>query len=144
MKICNDELLAVKGKGTAAVKSISGIKLLENVLYVPEIVYNLLSVGQLVDAGFSLLFEGGKCAVKDCNNSLLLNVEMKNRSFPLYLGDSSQAAYISVDDQSSLMHRRLGHCSYFTLREITKHHLVEDMPPVTAQDCICSVCETGK
>ena len=143
-KIGNGELLAVKGKGTAAVKTISGIKLLENVLYVPEIAYNLLSVGKLVDVGFSLLFEEGKCAVKDCNGSLLLNVEMKNRSFPLYLGDSIQAAYISVDDQSSLMHRRLGHCSYSTQREITRHNLAVDMPSVTAQDCICSVCEIGK
>ena len=89
VKIGNGELLAVKGKGTAAVKSISGIKLLENVLYVPEIAYNLLSVGQLIEAGFSLLFEEGKCDVKDYNGSLLLNVEMKNKSFPLYIGDSN-------------------------------------------------------
>jgi len=92
----------------------------------------LLSVGQLVDTGFSLLFDDGKCIVKDCNGSLLIMVEMKNRNFPLYIGESCYSAYASVVDQSSLMHRRLGHYSYSTLREITRHHLVDDMPSVTA------------
>ena len=69
---------------------------------------------------------------------------MRNKNFPLYLGESSYAAYTSVIDQSSLMHKRLGHCSYSTLREITRHHLIDDMPSMICEDCICSVCEAGK
>ena len=99
---------------------------------------------QLVDTSFRLLFDDVKCIVKDCNGSLLIIVELRNINFPLYIGESSHSAFASVVDQTSLMHRRLGHCSYFTLREITRHHLVDGMPSVTAQDCICSVCEAGK
>ena len=43
VRVGNGELLAVKGKGTAAIQTSSGIKLLENVLYVPEIEHNLVS-----------------------------------------------------------------------------------------------------
>jgi len=85
VRVGNGELLAVKGKGTAAIQTSSGIKLLENVLYVPEIEHNFVRVGQLVDAGYSLLFEDGSCDVIDCNGVVLMTVAMKNRSFPLYL-----------------------------------------------------------
>ena len=74
LKFVYQELLEVKGKGVAAIKTISGIKLLENVLYVPEIEHNLLSVGQLVDAGFSVHFEDGLCVVKNSNDVDLLTI----------------------------------------------------------------------
>ena len=41
----NGDLLAVKGKETTVVQTITGTKLIENVLYVPGIALNLLSVG---------------------------------------------------------------------------------------------------
>ena len=56
VKVGNGEMLMVKGKGTVAIKTTSGTKLLEYVMYVLEIEHNLVSVGQLVDSGFSLLF----------------------------------------------------------------------------------------
>ena len=112
VKVGNGELLDVKGKGLAAIKTVSGTKLLDNVLYVPEIEQNLMSVGQLVGDGFSLLFKDSLCVIKDCNDADLITVAMKNNSFPLYLDESSHVAYTSIEDQSSLMHKRLGHCSY--------------------------------
>ena len=57
---------------------------------------------------------------------------------------SYHGAYISIEDQSSLMHKRLGHCSYSTLGEITRHGLILDMPIVAQLDCVCKVCEEGK
>ena len=59
VRIVNGDLLVAQGRGTAVVQTISGIKQIDNVLYVPEITHNLLSVGQLVDTGFSLLFDDG-------------------------------------------------------------------------------------
>ena len=34
-------------------------------MYVPDIDYNLLSVGQLVEKGFKVTFEEGKCLIFD-------------------------------------------------------------------------------
>jgi len=119
VRIGNGDLLAAHGKGTAMIQTISGTKQIDNVLYVPEIAHNLLIVEQLVDTSFSLLFDYGKCVVKDCNDSLLIIVEMKNRNFPLYISESSYFAYTSVVDQSNLMHRRLGHFSYSILSVIS-------------------------
>ena len=45
VRIGNGEHIPVKGKGTVAITSYSGTKTLTDVLYVPEINQNLLSVG---------------------------------------------------------------------------------------------------
>jgi len=48
VRIENGALIEVKGKGTVAIESLSGLKLISDVLYVPKINHNLLSVTQLI------------------------------------------------------------------------------------------------
>ncbi|KAI4347812.1 hypothetical protein L6164_008593 [Bauhinia variegata] len=48
VKIGNKDFIEVKGKGSVAINTDSGIKLIHDVLYVSEIKQNLLSVPQLV------------------------------------------------------------------------------------------------
>ena len=60
VRIGNGALIEVKGKGTVAIESLSGLKLISDVLYVPEINRNLLSVTQLLEKGYEVLFEDKK------------------------------------------------------------------------------------
>ena len=53
---------AVKGKGTVAITSYKGIKIITDVLFVPEIDQNLLSVGQLLEKGYKVMFENKHCS----------------------------------------------------------------------------------
>lgn len=57
VRIGNGEFLFVKGQGTVAIESVTGVKYIQDVLYVPQINQNLLSVGQLLEKGFKVLFE---------------------------------------------------------------------------------------
>nr|KYP66186.1 Retrovirus-related Pol polyprotein from transposon TNT 1-94 [Cajanus cajan] len=81
----NGEHLAVKGKGTLAIKSHSGFKLISDVLYVPDINQNLLSVSQLLGKGYKVLFEDKNYVIKDIPNKEVFNVHMKGKSFALNL-----------------------------------------------------------
>ena len=65
VKIGNGEFISVKGKGTVAIESLTGLKHITNVLYVPDIDQNLLSVGQLVEKGFKVIFEDKWYLIKD-------------------------------------------------------------------------------
>jgi len=56
VRIGNGAYLAVKGKGTVAIKGNIGLKLISDVLYVPKINQNLSSVGQLLKKGYKVLF----------------------------------------------------------------------------------------
>jgi hypothetical protein len=51
VRIENDDYIALKGKGTIAISINS------NVLYVPDIDKNLLSVGQLIEKGMKMIFK---------------------------------------------------------------------------------------
>ena len=57
VKIGNGALIAVKGKETFAIEGHSGLKLISDVLYIPKINQNLLSVTQLLKKGYKVLFE---------------------------------------------------------------------------------------
>ena len=57
VKIGNGEYIVINGKGTKAIESTSGTKLIRDVLFVPNISQNLLSVGQLLEKGFKFIFE---------------------------------------------------------------------------------------
>ena len=48
VKISNGELIHIEGKGCVAIYTKVGIKFIRNVLYVPKISCNLLSVEQLL------------------------------------------------------------------------------------------------
>ena len=71
------EHLEVKGKGTVAITSYEGTKFIADVLFVPKIDQNLLSVGQLHDKGYKVLFENKQCLIKDASGKDLFNVKMK-------------------------------------------------------------------
>ncbi|TYJ99454.1 copia protein [Cucumis melo var. makuwa] len=53
----NGKELQVEGKGTVGIETHHGNRILTNVQYVPDIGYNLLSVGQLIESGYSILFD---------------------------------------------------------------------------------------
>ncbi|XP_047258394.1 uncharacterized protein LOC124890648, partial [Capsicum annuum] len=63
VKIGNGEYLDAEGKGTIAIQSPTGLKLLTDVFFVPDLDPNLLSVGQLLENSFKVLFEEKTCVI---------------------------------------------------------------------------------
>ena len=109
MRIDNGEHLAVKGKGTVAITSYEGTKFIPDVLFVPKIDQNLLSVGQLLDKGYKALFENTRCLIKDASGKDLFNVKMKGKSFALNPMEKEQMTFISIASATKIWHKRLGH-----------------------------------
>ena len=66
VRLGDNKQIQVEGKGTIEVKTNQGkVKYVDNVLFVPTLSQNLLSVGQLIDDGYSVIFEDGSCTIKD-------------------------------------------------------------------------------
>ena len=57
VRVGNGTFITMLGKGTVAIPTCSGTKLLHDVLYVLDINQNLLSVGQLIEKGNKVVFE---------------------------------------------------------------------------------------
>ena len=81
VKIGNGKYIEARGRGSVFVQTSSGIKLIPDVLYVPEIDQNLLSVGQLLEKNYYLVFKDKKCVVYDSAGSELVCIKMVNKSF---------------------------------------------------------------
>lgn len=86
MRLGDNKKVQVEGREVVAIKTtLNTLKLLHDVQYVQSIVHNLLSVGQLLSNGYSILFDNEACIIQDKNTGLQLSsVQMnKNRMFPL-------------------------------------------------------------
>ena len=61
--------MTVDGKGTITLKtSHVNVKLLLDVQYVPCLAHILLSVVQLINCGYSILFDDNSCSIQDKNS----------------------------------------------------------------------------
>ena len=69
VRVGDGKHIVVKGKGAIAIPTYHGTKLITNVLYVLDIDQNLLSVGQLVEKGYKVLFKNDYYLIKDGNDS---------------------------------------------------------------------------
>ncbi|XP_052874153.1 uncharacterized protein LOC128279399 [Gossypium arboreum] len=143
-RIDNGDLIEVKGKDNVVINTCLDNKVISDVLYVPDIDQNLLSVGQLVKKGYSLVFKNGFCIVEDTYGQELVTVAMTDRSFMLDLNQLEKKAYTSLVDNNSLWHRRLGHVNFRSLNLLHKLNLVDDISKIEAKDTICEVCQLGK
>lgn len=75
VKVGNGEYVPVKGIGTVAIITTSGTKTISDVMYVPEIDQNLISVPQLLEKGFKTYFEDFCCRVYYPNGKELMKVK---------------------------------------------------------------------
>nr|GLL34235.1 Retrovirus-related Pol polyprotein from transposon TNT 1-94 [Ipomoea trifida] len=140
VKIGNGVFLPIKGKGTVAIQSLTGVKYISNVLYVPDIDQNLLSVGQLIEKGFKVLFEDQWCLIKDAQGKDVFKVKMRSKSFALNLMEEEQMAFSSIVSNAELWHKRLGHFHHAGLIHMQKHNLVKGVPLLEDKVADCVAC----
>nr|GEV15065.1 reverse transcriptase [Tanacetum cinerariifolium] len=105
----------------------------EDVYYVEELKhYNLFSVSQMCDKKNKVLFTNTNC--------LVLSPDFK-------LPDENQI-YLAVKasiDESTKLHRRLGHVNFKNLNKLVKGNLVRGLPfKIFENDHTCVACQKGK
>ena len=81
----NKTKVPVEGKGDISIHSKDGTNVtIVDVFYVPDLHWNLLSLGQLSEKGHKIVLEDGVCEIKGKNDKTIVRVKMtKNRMFPL-------------------------------------------------------------
>ncbi|KAG8482916.1 hypothetical protein CXB51_024470 [Gossypium anomalum] len=82
----------------------AGNKIISNVLLVLEIDRNLLSIAQLLEKGYSIVFKGKECQTADPNGSSLMSVTMTDKCFEFKWPSDSHLAYVASTEDSKLWH----------------------------------------
>ena len=146
VELGNDAKYYVKGIGSAAFELNSGESLkMTNILFVPGLKKNLISVSALEDKGYVVAFSSGKVLVWEKNSSMKSAVTIGIREGGLYtlLGKPVQALVHNDVNLSELWHRRFAHLHYRALPSMK--NLVSGFPELQVDhDGVCKGCALGK
>lgn len=139
--------IQVKGQGTISYLQKNGLKgLIENVYYVPDLKSNILSMGQLMEKGYSVFMKNRVLQLKDKKERVIARVEMaKNRMYKINLCYVRERCLrVNVEDKAFLWHLRYGHLHYGGLQKLSKKGMVHGLPEIDYIEKFCEECVLGK
>jgi hypothetical protein len=145
--IADDSEIQVVSSGevTASIQdTVIGIK---NVLYVPKLGSNLLSVHQLVTNGNKVVFDKSGCTIYSNDGKIVANCVAKKGVYTLEMEDKVGKCLISTNQQSDMMqwHRKLGHInaqSLMKMKKIVDGVMFSEKDEASIKNC--TVCAEGK
>lgn len=115
---------------------------LRNVLHVPTLGYQLLSVPTLDKSGLETLFKSGRAFISS-QTRLLATATLQGN---LYRLDTSNVKTALVSAQMNVWHKRLGHLSPTTISEMNTRNVVRGLHLAKENSNLthCEGCELGK
>ncbi|GJY82694.1 retrovirus-related pol polyprotein from transposon TNT 1-94 [Tanacetum coccineum] len=128
-------------KGTISHNSLT----INDVSHVENLSFNLLSIGQICDKKCNVLFsETGSKIIK--NGITLGKGIRKNGLYFMKMGNSPKDALFltSIDDTSTLWHRRLGHANMRLIQSLSSKELVRNLTKLKFEKHFCDACNVGK
>jgi hypothetical protein len=138
----------VRGVGTSTFQLDSDMQLkLEEVLYVPGMKRNLVSISALEDKGYKITFSEGKVLAwhKDSHINSSKVIGIRDNSLYKLTIKPVQALLHDTISLSELWHRRLAHIHYRALPALKK--MVTVLPEIQIQiqhEGVCKGCALGK
>ncbi|GJR57067.1 putative ribonuclease H-like domain-containing protein [Tanacetum coccineum] len=145
------------GKITGKGKIRTGNLDYDDVYFVKELKFNLLSVSQMCDKKNSVLFTDTECFVMSSDfkladeNHVLLKVPRKDNMYSVDLKNiipKRGLTYLyakATSNESNLWHRRLGHVNFKTINKLVKGNLVRGLPSKLFEiNQTCIACQKGK
>nr|CAN73998.1 hypothetical protein VITISV_043372 [Vitis vinifera] len=144
VKLGNGEVVQAKGKGTIAISTKKGTKIVTNVLYIPDLDQNLLSVAQILRNGYAVSFKENFCFITNVHEKEIAKIKMNGNSFYLKLDLVEGHVFSAKIDESVVWHKRYGHFNLKSLRFMQEAGMVEDMPEISVNAQTCESCELGK
>jgi hypothetical protein len=142
----DDYQYSIKGVGESNHKLNSGNSLkMKDVLYVPGLTKNLLSISALEKKGFRVAFIDGEVFMwakgETLNEAIIIGSE-ENGLYKLK-GHSEAAMTHAIENSCELWHRRLAHINYEALPYICK--AVTGLPELKGDhEGVCNGCAQGK
>ncbi|PNY18017.1 copia-type polyprotein [Trifolium pratense] len=149
VKLADGRSIQAEGTGNMVIKRKNGSSaIIEDILFVPGMDCNLLSVGQLIEKGFSVNIKNEKFELYDPVNMLVLRSPLaKNRTFKTVINNTEvecMKAAVAEDKKNWLWHLRFGHLNFKYLNQLASKEMVAGLPRIQMPDKICDGCLVGK
>lgn len=146
----NNEVIFARGRGTVNVKSLSGDVTLTNVLYVPKLGRNLLSLGAATKMQVNVNFGNDVIEMSKNGRRLATGHRLPNNLYKMDFIQIGGAANISENEATlQIWHERLGHVNYGSVRQLAGGSAVEGMKlskclTSGSDDRFCEACVHAK
>ena len=132
----------IKGKRTISLPRLLDIA---NVLYVEGLRVNLLSISQICDQDFMVLFSKGKCIVlNESGKKLISGIQTLDNCYCLVPDADIVCNNIQLSNED-LWNQWMGHASYKNLSIVSKHESILGIPKLSrVNNEVCGPCQLGK
>ncbi|KAI3518152.1 hypothetical protein L1887_06594 [Cichorium endivia] len=147
VKFGNESRVRIEGKGSVVFKcKDGGQRKLNEVYYIPDLCSNIISLGQLAEGGDEINIKGPFLWVRDSIGRLLMKVQRSaNRLYKIELEESADVCFAAkIDDSVWLWHKRMGHISFSTMKQMGDKGMIEGMPQIKIPSQPCEGCLVGK
>ena len=147
----DDTAVLIVGRGRVKLRMRDGtIKTIPDVMHIPWMSKNLLSVGTMADAGVNFTCDKDSC--KMTRGSIVIARGVRYGTLYKLLGEtmSTSGAFVSEkakkdgQNTSMLWHQRLGHISEKGLSTLVSSQMVEGVPDCSIGFEFCEYCLHGK
>ena len=118
----------IKGKG---IISLPGLPDIANVLYIEGLKVNLLSISQICDQDFMVLFSKGNCLVMDESRKKLISGVHTLDNYYRLVPDADIVCNSIRLPNEDLWHQRMRHASCKHLSIVSKHESVLGIPKLS-------------
>ncbi|XP_038704724.1 uncharacterized protein LOC120000671 [Tripterygium wilfordii] len=150
IRLGNGEVVESKGKGRVKIITDGGMKFINNVLFVPSLRHNLLSVGHMIENGYKLVFKGSGYLIyeRECDENELMFIQIKNHMN--FMVDFKSEELMALkndfvkDGDAQLWHRRFCHLNCVDLKQLQQKEMIVSLPPITDSVGVCEECIKGK
>ncbi|GJT23515.1 retrovirus-related pol polyprotein from transposon TNT 1-94 [Tanacetum coccineum] len=129
------------GKGTISNDSLK----IDNVEHVDNLGFNLLSIGQICDNKCRVTFSEHDSEITKDGKVIGRGIRKKGL-YVMKLGNKpkDQICLATIDENSTLWHRRLGHANMRLIQSLASKELVRNLPKLKFDQHFCDACKIGK
>ena len=145
LRVADGNIVEVEGIGSFSLELPGGFQLnLDDVLYVPSLKRNIISVSRLVKSGHVCEFGNSVCNIKFHNISVGLG-HLQGDLYLLFLDDNYSVMNVcdamhkrkrDNETSSKLWHCRLGHISRGRMECLIKYEILQELDFSDSEQCI--------
>jgi hypothetical protein len=141
----DDTPIPVVGEGRVELPNGS----FENVLHVPNLFINMLSVYQITQTSKRVEFTSDSIIVLDMHDSSIIVVaEVDHKyqfdKFTKFTDYESSLLLTHANDSSRVWHERFGHLNFRYMQQLSKTEMVKGLPDIHFSEGACEGCIIGK
>ncbi|GAU44417.1 hypothetical protein TSUD_100640 [Trifolium subterraneum] len=148
IKFADNSQVIYAGMGTVLVKRKDGHEsVINEVLYVPSMTSNLISLGQLLEKDYTMKLENRELKIYDAKSRLILKAPLSNnRTFKIEINviDHHCLASITNPEENWIWHHRFGHLNFKSLSMLNSKDMVHGLPQIKTPSEVCEDCCAAK